>query len=283
MINEKVSIVILNYKVRSQAIECIQSVQKSSYKNIEIIVVDNNSEDSLQEGVKKMKGVHFIQSLSNLGYTGGNNLGIEYALGNNSQYIFILNPDTLIDELCIENLLAGAKKFNAQIVGPKIYFKNTNKIWFAGGLFDTKNVLGSHIGVDEEDVGQYDKEIETDYVTGGAMFVESLVFKEIGLFDDNYFLYYEDSDFCLRAKKKGYKMMYLPKAVVHHANAQSTGLGSPLQDYYITRNRMILAKKFLPVRTQFALIREALRNISKPVRRKAFIDFLLGRWGRANL
>jgi GT2 family glycosyltransferase len=110
--------------------------------------------------------------------------------------------------------------------------------------------------------------------------VKREVFEKIGLFDERYFLYYEESDFCYRAKEAGYKIMYIPKAIVYHKNAQTTGLGSPLQDYYITRNRMLFASKFLPLRTRFALFREGIRNWSNPTRKKAHLDFLFGKFGR---
>jgi GT2 family glycosyltransferase len=114
------------------------------------------------------------------------------------------------------------------------------------------------------------------------MFVNAKVFKKIGFFDEKYFLYYEDSDFCLRAKKADFRLVYAPSAVVFHENAKSTGLGSNLQDYFITRNRLLLASKFLPFRTRFALLREALRNIGNPVRRLAFWDYLNGNFGKGS-
>lgn len=277
---KKVAVVILNYRVRDLTVKCIKSVLKSDYKNIEVIVVDNASFDGIAEEIKKYKDVIFIQSEKNLGYTGGNNLGIKKALDNQADYVFILNPDTTITKDTIDILLARAEQYKADIVGPKIYFEDSKKIWYAGGIFDTNNVLGSHKGVDEPDTKKYDKDEETDYVTGAAMLVRKHVFEKIGLFDERYFLYYEDSDFCFRAKQAGFKIMYIFQSVVYHKNAQSTGLGTPLQDYYITRNRMLFASKFLSLRTRFALLREAVRNLSSKPRRKAFFDFLLGNFGK---
>lgn len=278
----KVSVVILNFKVKKETLACIQSVQKSEHKNIEIIVVDNNSEDGIEEEIKKFNDVLFIQSGENLGYTGGNNLGIKKALDDGADYIFVLNPDTEIKPDTISNLISIAEDENAGIIGPKILFGNRETIWYAGGILDLANVLGGHRGVDEKDEGQYDKIESTDFVTGGAMFVKAEVFKKIGLFDEKYFMYFEDSDFCYRAKKEGIKILYNPKAIVYHENAKSAGLGSPLQDYFITRNRMLFASKFLSFRTRFALLREALRNILNPVRRLALFDFLTGNFGKGS-
>lgn len=278
---QKVSVVILNYRVKELALKCIESVVQSDYSNLDIIVVDNNSGDDIEKDLNGSH-VHFIQTGSNLGYSGGNNRGIQKALANGAEYVFILNPDTEISKTCISELVKYAKKENSGIVGPKIHFKNNQTIWFAGGILALQNVLGSHRGVNEIDNGQYEKIEKTDFITGAAMMVKKEVFTKVGLLDDRYFLYYEDSDFCFRAKQVGFKIMYIPSAVVFHENAKSTGLGSALQDYYITRNRMLFASKFLSLRTKFALFKEALHNIAMPVRRKALFDFLLGRFGKGD-
>jgi GT2 family glycosyltransferase len=276
----KVAVIILNFKVKDSLVSCLESVFESTHQALQVIVVDNNSQDGIEQAIQRFKDVEFVQSGDNLGYTGGNNKGIEVALRGDADFIFILNPDTELTAGTISKLLDGITRYKAGIVGPKIYFSGSKKIWYAGGQLDLANVLGSHRGVDEVDRGQYDTPQETDYITGAAFFAKRELFEKIGLFDDRFFLYYEDSDLSFRAKRAGYKLMYIPQAIVYHENAKSTGLGSPLQDYYITRNRMLFAKKFLPFRTQFALLREALRNIQYPVRRKAFIDFLLGRFGK---
>lgn len=280
--SKKVAVVILNYRVADETIKCIESVKNSSYMNIKIIVVDNHSEDGLEEKLRDVEDVYFYQNEENSGYTGGNNLGMKLALQMGVDYVLVLNPDTTITPDCIENLVKAAEKTGAGIVGPKIYFTGSKTIWYAGGVMDLANVIGKHRGVDEKDVGQYDEQMETDYVTGAAMLINIEVIKKIGFFDDNFFLYYEDADYCMRAKKKGFKIYYVPEAIVHHENAKSSGLGSPLQDYFITRNRMLYGAKFLKFRTRFALFREAMRNIGKPTRRLAFFDFLIGNFGKGS-
>lgn len=280
---KKVAVVILNYRVKDLTVECIRSVQKSSYENILIYVVDNGSGDGLEKDIEKMDGVKFIQTGANLGFTGGNNAGIKEALKEGASFIFILNPDTEVDHSCISEGLKIMEDAQVGVVGPKILFPDKKTIWYTGGIMDKLNVIGSHRGVDEKDCSQYDVEEETDYVSGAAMLVRAEVFAKIGLFDERYFLYYEDSDFCHRAKQSGFKIMYAPKAKVFHQNAKSTGLGSPLQDYYISRNRFLFASKFLPLRTQLALLREALKNISFKTKRRAFFDFLVGNLGKGSI
>ncbi|MFH0937183.1 MAG: glycosyltransferase family 2 protein [Candidatus Daviesbacteria bacterium] len=280
---KKVAVVVLNFEVGEQTINCVESIKKSTYKNLEIIIIDNSPDDGLAEMAKRISEVYFIQNQENLGYCGGNNVGIKKAISNGADYIFVLNPDTTVEKDAIASLVNTAELENAGICGPKVLFSDRKTIWYGGGILDAKNVLGKHRGLDEKDIGQYDTVEETEFVTGGAMFVSRNVFAKIGFFDEKYFMYLEDPDFCLRAKKAGFKIIYNPKAVIYHKNAQSAGLGSPLQDYYITRNRMLFASKFLPFRTRFALFREAFRNLGSCVRRQAFLDFLMGNLGKGSI
>jgi len=275
----KIAVIILNFKVKNLILKCIESVKQSTFKDLEIVVVDNSPQEGL--GVLIDKDITYLPN-ENTGYTGGNNLGIKEALKGSTDYVFILNPDTEIEKDTIRILKETAEKENAGIIGSKILFSDKKTIWYAGGILDRNNVIGKHRGVDELDKGQYDSLSETDYVTGAALFASKEVFEKVGLFDEKYFLYYEDSDLSRRAKDAGFKVLYQPKAIVYHENAQSTGLGSPLQDYFITRNRMLYASKFLPFRTRFALFREALRNLDKPMRRLALWDFLTGNFGKGS-
>lgn len=279
-------VIVLNYKVKDELLECVKSLTATAGfdKDFKVLVIDNNSTDGSVEVIKKhFPKIPLIVNPQNLGFTGGNNVGIKYALEHGAEYVLILNPDTVVEKNAVVSLLKEAKKYQSAITSPKIYFGKGKKIWYAGGILDMNNVIGKHRGVDEEDHGQYNQAGETDYATGAAMLVSSKVFNKIGLFDGRYFLYYEDADFCIRAKQAGFKVWFTPRSVIHHKNARSTGLGSPLQDYYITRNRMLFAAKFLPFKTKFALFREALKNIAIPARRKAFFDFLRGQFGKGDI
>lgn len=278
----KIAVIILNYKTPDLTLKCVKSIKESTYKDYLLIVVDNNSNDGLVNELEDVKDITLIKSKENIGYSGGNNKGIKSALKAGADYIFILNPDTTIAKQAMSNLISFTKKWQADIVGPKIFFSRSKKIWYAGGIFELDNVLGKHRGVDEIDNGQYDQPGETDVVTGAAMFIKADVFKKIGFLDEKYFLYYEDSDFCFRAKKAGFKIMFDPGTIVYHENAKSIGLGSPLQDYYITKSRLLFASKFCTLRTKFALFREILHNISNSARRKALFDFMLGKFGRVD-
>jgi GT2 family glycosyltransferase len=284
---EKIGVVVLNYTVAKLAVKAVESVLNSSYKNIHIYLVDNSSNDGLEELVKeKFKDEDQLTTLflkDNTGYTGGNNAGIKLALKDECSWVMLFNPDAVVEKDTIEIMHKRAIANSAHIINPKIYFADSKIIWFAGKDFDKLNVLGHHRGVDEEDSGKYDTEEELEDGTGCALLIKNEVFEKIGFLDEQYFLYYEESDFIYRARAKGFKVMYIPSAIVYHENAKSSGVGSPLQDYFITRNRMLFAKKFLPFRTQFALFREALRTSFKyPTRRLALTDFLMGRLGKGS-
>ena len=283
----KIAVVVLNYNGLQETRSCLNSLRRIKKNNIEveIIVVDNNSTDGSQITLPKERGIKFMQNEKNLGFSGGNNRGIKYALEKNVDYVLILNNDTVVDENFLVNLVNNK---NADISSPKIYFEKgfefhkdryTEKqlgevIWYAGGNIDWQNIIGKHIGVDEVDNGQFSKSREVDFATGACMLVKREVFEKIGYFDEKYFLYLEDMDFCVRAKKAGFKILFEPKAVVWHKNAASIGgSGSNLQDYYFTKSRLLFALKFAKFRTKLAVLKEVIASGNR-IKRKAVIDFL---------
>jgi hypothetical protein len=139
--------------------------------------------------------------------------------------------------------------------------------------------------VDEVDHQQYEKVEETEIATGCCMLIRKEVFRKVGLFEDKYFLYYEDSDLCMRVKRKGFKILYVPSSIIWHKNAGSAGgSGSQLQDYYITRNRLLFGSKFAPIRSKIALFKESLRLLFSGRRwqKQGVVDFYLGRLGKGN-
>src|SRR3989344_3560356 len=293
----KIAIVVLNYNGKENTLACINSIKKlnkSNYK-VKLIVVDNASNDGSREALSKIKDITLVKNDKNLGYSGGNNIGIKHALSLGSEYILILNNDTIVEKSLIINLINSAKK--GDIVSPKIYFakgfefhKNRYKkedlgkvIWYAGGKIDWQNVIGIHIVVDEVDHGQFSKRLEINLATGACILIRRQVFKKIGFFDEKYFLYLEDMDFCVRAKRAGFKIIFEPKAILWHKNASSGGgSGSGLQDYYISRNRLLFATKYAKARTKFAVFKQILGQINSPIKRKALIDFVTFNFGKGS-
>lgn len=296
-----VFIIILNFNGRYNILQCLYSLKQlkeNSFKKT-IIVVDNaSSDDSIKAISQDYPKVTLIANKENVGFSEGNNIGIRYALSHGSDFVLILNSDTIVDKDMIEELLTvSTSDKKIAVVAPKIYFakgyefhKNRYKkndlgkvIWYAGGIIDWNNIIGHHLGVDEVDHGQYDKKEETEYASGCCMLVKKEVFKEIGLFDSKYFLYYEDSDFCKKVKDAGYKIMYQPKAILWHKNAGSAGgSGSTLQDYYITRNRLLFGMRYASLKTKLFLIKESLVLLLKGRfwQKNAIYDFYRRRFGK---
>ncbi len=272
-------IIILNWNQPKLTIDCVESLQKlkvDKKQQVEIVIVDNGSTNNSVELFKKISPKKFkvvvLETNSNLGFTGGNNFGIKYAIDHFADYVMILNNDTIVDSNLLANLLKTIEQNKAiGIVSPKIYFakgyefkKNYKKtelgtvIWYAGGKMDWNNVYGTNIGVDEVDKGQFNLEKEIDFATGACFLARSEALRQVGLFNDKYFMYLEDADLSTRLKKKGWKISYSPKAVLYHKVAQSSGIGSDLNDYFISRNRLLFGMKYASLRTKLALIRESI-------------------------
>jgi len=303
-----VGIVILNWNREKETIQCLNSVDNLLVKNFEskIFLVDNGSKSedirNLKRYIKQKKGkneIILIENGKNLGFCGGNNVGIQKALDQACDFILILNNDTFVDPQLIVQLIEASKnKSDGGIFSPLIYFspgyefhKNLYKnsqlgkvIWYAGGEIDWKNVYGINRGVDEVDIGQYNKIEEIDFATGACMFVRSEVFRRIGAFDDKYFMYLEDVDFSCRAKKANWKVFFIPTARIWHKVAQSSAIGSQLNDYFITRNRLLFGLRYAPFRSKIALFKESVRIYfsGREWQRKGVVDFYLQRFGKGS-
>ncbi|MDQ3239290.1 MAG: glycosyltransferase family 2 protein [bacterium] len=305
-------VIILNYKNKDQTIKCVDSISDCNTPpdcKVEILVVDNASGDGVERIItNQYKHIQYIQTGANLGYTGGNNAGIRTILEKYSNpqddqmhkqnpsddFIFIVNNDTYFKQNFLIELLNSARRHpKAGIISPKIYFtknshpknildKNRNPqiaqvndevIWYAGGKFDWDNVLGSHRGVDEIDQHQYDLDSTIDYSTGCALLITVSVLQQVYGFDTKFFMYYEDVDLSMRIKSKGYELWYCPQAIMWHENASASSVGSTLQTYFTTRNRLLIALKYAPLRAKLAVIKQAWGFRSDPLKWKAVSDF----------
>ena len=299
MNSASIFVIVVNWNGNTDTVECISSLAKvrTLFPLLSIVVVDNGSTDgSIAEVKKKFSWVHCIDVGKNLGFAGGNNIGITYAMEQRAEYIWLLNNDTVADTGVLSSL-SSFKDPSVGAIGSKIYFskgheyhktryrkKNLGSVlWYAGGIIDWDNMLASHRGVDEVDIGQFDIEQETDFITGCSFFVRSDVLKKVGVLDESFFMYMEDLDLSLRIQKAGYKTVYNPHSVVWHKNASSSGgSGSTLHEYYQTRNRLKIGMKYAPLRTKVALLREGIRILmhSSPIKKQAVLDWMQGHMGK---
>jgi len=296
----KVSIIILTTNALAMTKEQLLDVARleTSGMEVECIIVDNGSGDGTEESIKNYKlpnmAYKFIQSGANLGFAGGNNVGIEDAVKRGFDYIILMNNDLILPKDIVVKLVDFMDK-NPEVglASPKMYFakgyefhkdryKETEKgkvFWYAGGNIDKENVYTNHRGVDEIDHGQYDRIEETDVANGACVIIRREVFKKIGLLDASFFLYWEDADFSERAKRAGYKVMYFPKTCMWHKVSASTGgSGSPTNDYFLTRNRFFYAMRYSSFRTKFAVFRDTVRLVffGRTWQKKGALDALFG-------
>ena len=295
---------LLNFNGKKNTLDCLESLKNIKRENFKltVVVIDNASKEEfdLKSGTVGDMPLVVIKNNKNLGFSGGHNVAIEYALENGADCVLILNNDTYVGKDFLTELLEVAKKdSNIGILVPKIYFapgfefyrdrytKNElgHVFWYAGGEMDWANVIGHHRGVDSIDRGQFDKTEDTELATGCCMLIKKEVIEKVGMFDNKYFLYYEDADLSMRVKKKGFKIIYVPKSLIWHKNAGSAGgSGSKLQDYYITRNRLLFGSRYAPVRSKLALFRESLSILfrGRQWQKRGVIDFYLRRLGKGS-
>jgi GT2 family glycosyltransferase len=244
-----VYIIILNWNGLQDTIVCLDSLASLTYPNFRLVVVDNGSTDGSTDIISKnYPKVIFVENKENLGYAKGNNVGIRYALENNADYIWLLNNDTVVEQNALLNMVIEAEGDPLiGIIGSKIYYLNSaKKIWFAGAMINWSRGISNHIGMNETDVGQYDYVKEIDRVAGCSMLVKREVCNRVGLFDDNFFLYVEEVDWCVRARKAGFKCLFVPSSIVYHrglASVSLIGSCSKVFNYYNTRNFLYLIQK----------------------------------------
>jgi len=238
----KLSIITVNYNGLKDTCALIESIPFN--ESLEVRVVDNASkQDEASIIQKQFPQVKVIRSEKNLGFAGGNNVGIKEAKG---KYLLLINNDTVFKEFNVDSLIKRLES-SPQIgmVCPKIRFEwGTNPIQYAGYTPLSKiSVRNQAIGFGEEDKGQYDTAHSTPYAHGAAMLIKREAIEKVGFMPEDYFLYYEEIDWSMMFTKADYEIWYDPACTIYHKESRSTGQDSPLRTYYITRNRLLLVKR----------------------------------------
>jgi GT2 family glycosyltransferase len=237
----KVFIVILNYNGKDCLLKTLASVFNIDYPNFEVVLVDNASEDGSFEKARLTYSKYiFIKNTQNLGFSAGNNLGIKYALERGADYVLLLNYDTEVEKSFLRYLVSLAETDDKiGLVSPLIYNQN-NAVWFSGGKINWLRMRTYH--KKEELEKDY---FGSDFITGCAMLINAKIFKKIGLLDENYFLYYEDADFSLRAKKAGFRLAVSGRSRIKHLEKSESDQLKKV--YWLVVSGLIFFRKNSPI------------------------------------
>ena len=248
----KVSIIIVNWNKKEDIIQCLSSLKNITYPNFKIAVVDNGSTDGSQKAIREnFPEIELIENEENVGFCEGNNIAIEKELKGKTDYILLLNNDTVVKDPNFLDILVNYadKKKEVGIVGPKVYYYKTDIIQFGGGKINYLLGFAIHMykGINERNF-KLKSSYEVDYVSGACLLIKREVFEKIGLLYPIYFAYYEEADWCFRAKKAGYKVMLIPETAIWHNKYQSkTNFEklNPTKAYLLARNAIIFGRKNL--------------------------------------
>jgi GT2 family glycosyltransferase len=293
-----VSIIVLNYNGREDTLACLRSLEHLTYPNVNVIVVDNDSSDGSVETFKKAHpGVRIIETGANLGFTGGNNAGIRHALKHGADYVMLLNNDTVVAPDMVEVMMEVMEADPCiGVAGPMIYYYSAPEtIWSAGGTIDWSHGTTSMVGLNEEDKAQFGLSPRpVDFVTGCCLLARRDVWEKAGLLDENFFMYYEETEWCVRARRAGYKIAHVPMAMLWHKISVESRAASPRTHYYMTRNRLLfLSRSHAGYKARLYTLVEYTRTVvswsvrakwqdKRPLRNimlRAIKDYSLGRFG----
>jgi len=242
----RVTIIVLNWNGGQDTLDCVQSLAGLDYPRFDILVVDNGSTDgsvaAIREGFPR---VTLLETGENLGYAGGNNVGLRWTLDHGADYALLLNNDTVVAPDFLRLLVEAAEADpSIGIAGPTIYYYDQPRvIWSAGGSIDWRRGRTSMVGLDELDRGQFgEAPREVDFVTGCALLVKAVVVERIGLLDERFFAYYEETEWCVRATGAGSKIVHVPQAHIWHKISPEARADSLSVHYYMTRNRLLFLR-----------------------------------------
>ena len=260
-------IVVLNWNGLTDTLACLASLRRLHYAEHRVVVVDNGSTDGSTDAIRRDSAndaIEIIEAKSNLGYAGGNNLGIRHALDRGADFILVLNNDTTVDPMLLDELVGAAGQHpEAGCFGPWIFYMlDPERLWFTRS--DWSSELSAFTAPGK---GYLASELPretttTDYVCGAALFFRAGVARQIGSLDERFFLVYEDSDWCCRARRAGFACVSVPSARVWHKVGTSFGTeASPLRTHFSTRNKLLWAEKNASRREWWSILRAALRRL----------------------
>jgi GT2 family glycosyltransferase len=257
-----VHIVILNWNGLDDTLECLASLEKLSYPNVKAIVVDNASRDKQAETIEqKYPDVVVLKQTENLGFCGGCNVGIKHALESGADFVMLLNNDTLVPPDLLEKLFTGFENLeNVGAVSPIILeYPATEKIWFSKARWDGAEAQFrlSKQGEKYEDFSAQ-KPYLSDFACGCCLLAPAEIFEKIGLFDERYFAFYDEAEWCARLKEKGFESYVIPSAFMYHKVSRSTP--SLVSTYLLSRNRLLWMTENLPFKAKLKALPYLLKE-----------------------
>jgi len=243
--SEKVYIILVNYNSWQDTIECVESLNKMTYRHFKIIIVDNASQDSsVAELRKRLPDVTLVANNENLGFAGGNNIGIDIALAEKAKYIWMLNNDTIAHPRSLTELVEFADQQKLALIGGKVYKYGTqNDIWYDGGAINWWKGKAYHTHIHLKDQGFVDKPCKTEWISGCSMFASAKLFEQHRM-DERFFLYLEDVDYCYKLRKAEIPLIVIPGGLVWHKTSASVSKTAFVQHYYFVRNNMYFMQKY---------------------------------------
>lgn len=272
LVSPSVCVVVLNWNGTEDTLECLRSVERLQYPNFSVLVMDNGSSRESLDALRAGLGTAtLLENGANLGFALGNNRGIEWALDRGAEYVFLLNNDTVVDSACLGTLVEVAESDPAVgIVGAvNFYLSRPDVIWYSGGIVDWRSgTLWDPTS--EKTLAQLNgipSIREVDDVAGSSLLIRASVVREIGLMDPRYFMYYEETEWCVRAKRRGYHVVASLDAKIWHKVSGSAG---PLARYFMIRNRGLFMLRNCPRRrlplSLFRYFRSHLREARQAFR-----------------
>lgn len=247
--SKKVFIILVNYNGVTDTLECIKSLESIYYNNYEIVVVDNDSTDNSLDILKEKIGYkhHVISSNKNGGFAFGNNIGIRYALEKGADYVLLINNDTTVEPDFLDELVNSMEKNDecGITTGLILNYYDKNLVWYAGGEINWNRFYGYHKHENKNINRLRLYESEVSFATGCLMLIRSEVITKVGELPEEYFMYYEDVDYCANIQENGYKIYFNPKSIIYHKISATSGESeSPFAITWNTRNRVNFINKY---------------------------------------
>lgn len=291
--------IVLAYNGIDLTLGCLTTLRTQDYPDLHLLVVDNASTDGTVEILRaQAPNVEVLPASTNLGYAGGNNLGMCYALAHGADLLFLVNNDTRLDPHCVTTLVEEIQRAPiCGAVGPMVYtWDNWQTISSAGGVVDWAVADAINVGAGETDRGQYPPR-SVDFVNGCGIMVSKAAIERVGLIDERFFMYWEETDWCLRMREAGLDVRFQPAAKMQHKAPLTWQQQNPLTLYYMGRNRLFFFARHGQGTQRVGAVMGAAKGLlhgvaqnwrtgnhaASEAARQALIDGVMRRWGRRSL